>query len=142
MQFDLAVHATSVETMQQTLTNLGTHDSSFGIGMSKSLANGNLTNDCTNSYSWDADDWLIQVTYPGTGNNSQFIYDGYGHAVKIVETRGGTTIGTKQCGESMCEAQDASSNLLNQYFPLGQTISGSNYYYVLDHNGSINAMIE
>ncbi len=87
----------------------------------------------------------LQITYPGVGNNSQFTYDGYGHTVKAIEVRGGTTTSTKQfiwCEGSMCEARDASSNLLNQYFPLGQTISGSNYYYLFDHLGSIIALID
>jgi RHS repeat-associated protein len=81
----------------------------------------------------------IWITYPGTGNNSQFTYDGYGHTVNIVETVSGSVTGTKQyvwCGDKMCEARNASSTLLNQYFPLGETISATNYFYTTDHLGS------
>jgi RHS repeat-associated protein len=87
----------------------------------------------------------LQVTYPGTGNNSQFTYDGLGHDVKILEYSGGTLSSTKQfvwCGDQMCEARNASSSTTAQYFPLGQTISGSNYYYTKNQPGSIREMTD
>jgi RHS repeat-associated protein len=52
---------------------------------------------------------------------------------------------TKQfiwCADKMCEARDGSSTLLNQYFLLGQTISGSNYLYTRDHLGSVREMTD
>jgi RHS repeat-associated protein len=97
--------------------------------------NGNMTSDGTNTYSWDAENRLIRITYPGTGNNSQFTYDALGHTVKIVEFVSGSVTGTKQfiwCGDLMCEARNAGDSLLNQYFSYGQTISGSNYFYTKD----------
>jgi RHS repeat-associated protein len=103
-------------------------------------ANGNMTSDGTNSYLWDAENRLIQVTYSGSGNNSQFAYDGLGMLVKIVETTGGSTTSTKQfvwCSEQMCEARDGSGNIVSQYFERGQTISGTSYFYTKDHLGSI-----
>lgn len=106
-------------------------------------ANGNLTNDGTNTYQWDAENRMIQINYPGSGNNSQFTYDGLGHCVKIVETSGGTTTSTKQfvwCGNQMCEARNASSTIIAQYFRRGQTISGTSYYYTKDRLGSIREM--
>ena len=129
-------------------TKTNTYQVSTNSASSTSLtfdSNGNMTSDGTNAYTWDAESRLIQITYPGTGNNSQFTYDGLGHTVRIVEIRGGTTTSTKQfiwCDEQMSEARDASSNLVNQYFAYGQTISGSNYYYVLDQNGSIIALMD
>jgi RHS repeat-associated protein len=106
-------------------------------------ANGNMTSDGTNTFKYDAENRNIEIDYPGSGNNSQFVYDGLGHRVAIVETRGGTVTSTKQfiwCWNQICEARDASSTLLNQYVALGQAnISGtaSNYYYALNHLGSI-----
>jgi RHS repeat-associated protein len=105
----------------------------------------NLITNGTNKCERDADDRLIQVTYPGTGNNSQFTYDGLSHCAKIVETIGGTVASTKQfiwCGEDMCEARDASSNLLSQYFVYGQTISGSNYFYTTERPPSVVEMTD
>jgi RHS repeat-associated protein len=103
-------------------------------------ANGNMTSDGTNSYAWDAENRLIKITYPGTGNNSQFTYDGLGQCVKIVETVAGSVTSTKQfvwCGNKTCEARNASGAITAQYFLYGQTISGSNYFYTTDHIGSI-----
>ena len=39
------------------------------------------------------------------------------------------------------EARDASSNVTAQYFPLGQTVSGTNYYYTIDQLGSVRDVI-
>jgi hypothetical protein len=77
----------------------------------------------------------LQITYPGTGNNSKFTYDGYGHMMKIIETVGSSVTSTKQfiwAGDKMCESRNSGGSLLNQYFPYGQTISGSNYFYTKD----------
>jgi RHS repeat-associated protein len=85
------------------------------------------------------------ITYPGTGNNSQFAYDGRSQTVKIVETVSGTITGTKQfiwCGDKMCEARDSTGGLLNQYFGYGQTISVSNYFYTRDHLGSVRELAD
>ncbi len=108
-------------------------------------ANGNMTSDGTNAYSWDAENRLIKVSYPGTGNNSQFAYDGFGHPVKIVETSSGSVTSTKQfvwSRSEMCEARTAGGTLLNQYFPRGQTISGSNYFYTRDQLGSVRELTD
>jgi RHS repeat-associated protein len=48
------------------------------------------------------------------------------------------------CGSQRCEARDGSSNLLRQYFPQGQVNyvsgTGTNYFFTLDHPGSIREM--
>ena len=41
--------------------------------------NGNMTSDGTNEYAWDAENRLIKITYPGSENYSQFVYDGLSH---------------------------------------------------------------
>jgi RHS repeat-associated protein len=94
---------------------------------------------------WQSDQLLrmIRVNYPGTGNYSQFIYDGYNICAKLIETNGGITSNTTQFiyrGDKVAETRDASSSLAGQYFSLGQVISGSNYYYTKDHLGSIREM--
>jgi RHS repeat-associated protein len=124
--------------------NTNMYSVTIGNTASKTLMydlNGNMTSDGTNSYQWDAENRLIQINYPGTGNYSQFSYDGLDRCVKIVETSGGTITSTKQfiwCVDAMCEARDVSGTLVSQYFAAGQTIAGSNYYYSIeDHPGSI-----
>ncbi|MBX9571394.1 MAG: LysM peptidoglycan-binding domain-containing protein [Candidatus Obscuribacterales bacterium] len=111
--------------------------------------NGNLTNDGTNSYSWDVENRLLQITYPGSGNNTQFTYDPLGRCVKIVETVASSVTSTKQfvwCGAQRCEERDGSGSLSNgkQFFALGQVnfASGTptNYFYTQDHLGSTREM--
>ncbi len=107
--------------------------------------NGNMTSDGTNSYLWDAENRLVEIDYPGTGNNSQFIYDGLGKCVSIVENAGGTVTSTRQfvwCGDDRCESRDASSAIISQFFSYGQTLSGSNYYYTKDHLGSVHELTD
>ncbi len=106
-----------------------------------------------NAYSlrlaWDAENRLLQITYPGSGNNTQFTYDPLGRCVKIVETVASSVTSTKQfvwCGAQRCEERDGSGSLSNgkQFFPLGQVnfASGTptNYFYTQDHPGSIREM--
>ncbi len=83
---------------------------------------------------------MIQVNYP-SGANSQFTYDGLDCCVKIVETTGST----KQfvwCSQEICEARDSTGATLNQYFPGGQTVSGSSYFYTRDQLGSIKELTD
>ncbi|MBS1996705.1 MAG: hypothetical protein JSS86_10355, partial [Cyanobacteria bacterium SZAS LIN-2] len=108
-------------------------------------ANGNMTSDGTNSFSWDAENRLTQITYPGTGNNTQFTFDGYSGLVKIVETTSSSVTSTKQfirCGSKICEERNAGGTLVKQFFRWGQTISATNYLYTRDHLGSIRDMTD
>jgi RHS repeat-associated protein len=124
-------------------TKSNTYQVRATTGSSTSLtfdANGNMTNDGTNSYLWDAENRLVQINYPGSGNNSQFVYDANSGLVKITERASGTITSTKQfvrCGSSMCEERNASSAVTKQFFAWGQTISGTNYFYTRDHLGSV-----
>jgi RHS repeat-associated protein len=97
--------------------------------------NGNLTSDGTNTYQWDWENRLTQITYPGTGNNSKFTYDGWDHLVKIVETSEGSVTSTKQfvqASVNMQEARDAEGALTSQYFSLGQRSPSTNYFFELN----------
>ena len=74
----------------------------------------------------------IEVTYPGNGNNSQFVYDGWRRNVSIVETVSGSVTSTKiVCWvSSYCaEIRNASGTITAQFFSLGETISGTSYPY-------------
>jgi RHS repeat-associated protein len=104
-----------------------------------------MTSDGTNSYSWDAENRLIQVTYPGTGNNSQFTCDGLGRCVKIVETVSSSVTSTKQfvwCENERCEERDGSGALTRQFYGWGEKVSGTNYFYSKDHLGSVREMTD
>jgi RHS repeat-associated protein len=104
-------------------------------------ANGNMTSDGSNSYAWDAENRLIKITYPGSGNFSEFLYDGIGNKGQITETVASTLTSTKQfvnAGFRICEERDASSNLISMFFSRGQRISGANNFYFMDHLGSVH----
>jgi RHS repeat-associated protein len=111
-------------------------------------ANGNLTNDGTNTYLWDAENRLLKINYPGSGNNSQFTYDSYGHTVAIVETVASTVTGTKlfvwtkdkMWQSRPCESRNSSGTVTAQYFNCGEEINGTNYFWTFDHIGSVREM--
>jgi len=103
-------------------------------------ASGNMTSDGTNTYQWDAENRLIQITYPGPANKTQFDYDGLGRCVQIKDIVSGGPTSTKQfvwCGNQICEARDGSGSIVSQYFPYGQVTSGTSYFYTRDHLGSV-----
>lgn len=107
--------------------------------------NGNLTSDGTNAYQWDWENRLIQITYPGTGNNSKFTYDGLDRIVEIFETTSGSVTSTKQfvwADDEKWESRDGSGNLSAQYFSFGQTLAGSSYYLTRDQLISIREMTD
>jgi RHS repeat-associated protein len=103
--------------------------------------NGNMTSDGTNTYAWDAENRLVRITYPGTGQTSTFSYDALGRNVKIVEA--GTTSGTKQfvCSEDeRSEERDGSGTLMSRFYELGQSNGLTPYFYSLDHLSSIREL--
>ena len=107
--------------------------------------NGNMTSDGINTYQYDAENRLVQINYPGNGNNTQIFYDGLGHWVKSIETTNNATTSVIQylwSGDNLIEERDASGNVLRRFFSLGEQINGSNYYYVKDHLGSIRQMTD
>jgi len=70
--------------------------------------NGNLTNDCTNTYEWDAANRLTAVNETG-GLRSEFAYDGQGRRVRITEKSGGAVTSVKNLiweGMEIVEARD------------------------------------
>ena len=86
---------------------------------------------------------VVQVTYPGANNFSTLLYRlGRAH-VGIVETTSGSVTGTKNfvwSGSERCEQRDSSSSITAQFFAMGETISGTSYYWSKDHLGSVRDM--
>ena len=114
--------------------------------------NGNLTQDATRSYQWDAKNEVTAIIYnagPNAGNHTEFTYNGAGQRVKIVE-RSGTVIGsgtitsTKQYAGN--EELDGTGTVTKRYFAQGEQriVSGvtTNYFYTRDHLGSIREMMD
>ena len=112
--------------------------------------NGNLTNDGTRTFEWDAKNEMTAINYiagPNNGNRTEFTYNGAGGRVKIVEKTGGvngTITSTKQY--VFGEERDASNTVLKRFFAQGEQriVSGvtTNYFYTKDHLGSIREMID
>jgi RHS repeat-associated protein len=110
--------------------------------------NGNMASDGTNSYAWDAENRLIEIVYPGSGNNSQFAYDGRGRCVEILEFTASSLTSTKQfvCGGDALrpnqpwEERDSSGVITKQFFSRGQINATTKYSYVKDQLGSMREM--
>jgi RHS repeat-associated protein len=102
--------------------------------------NGNLTSDGTNTYQWDVENRLVQIKYPGSGNYSQFTYDGLDQIVRIVETIGGAVASTRQFArdlDDILESRDSTGSVLIRYFESGQTVGSTEYFFTSDMLGSI-----
>ena len=75
--------ATGVDGSSNSKTNTAQVNVQGGTSASLTFdACGNMLSDGTNSFAWDAENRLIKVTYPGSGNNSQFTYDPIGRNVQ------------------------------------------------------------
>ena len=108
-------------------------------------ANGNMTSDGTNTYKWDAENRLIEIDYPGSGNKSEFIYDARGANTKIVETVGGTVSESKQfvwIGGSRAEERNAGGVVQKCILSRGETNSAGNNFYSLDRLASVREMTD
>jgi RHS repeat-associated protein len=108
-------------------------------------ANGNMTSDGTNLYTWDAENRLIKITYLGSGNFSEILYDANGLQGQITETRLGAVVGTKQLlrrGGKLFEECDATGSVVKKFFGFGQTVSGSSYLYAKDYLGSTRELVD
>ncbi len=138
----------TVTTNTYQITAAGPASQTLSYDGSGGNGNGNLANDGTNLYSWDAENRLVQITYPGSGNSTQFVYDGLGNRVKIVENGtvpAYTGNATKQfifADGQMCEERDGSGVLVSQFYGGGQKTNGSAYFYTKDHLGSIRGVTD
>jgi RHS repeat-associated protein len=108
-------------------------------------ANGNLLSDGGRTYSWDAENRLVAIAYPGQpGKATAFAYDGLGRRTSISSTPagGGSTITSAYiwCGPRPCQARDATNAVTRGYYAEGEFQPGSpaQYeYYARDQLGSV-----
>jgi RHS repeat-associated protein len=112
---------------------------------SVSIANGNLLSDGRRNYSWDGENRLVGITYPGqSGKQIAFTYDGLGRRTAIASTPagGGGAVATSYiwCGAHICQARNASNSPTREYYSEGEFVPGSPaqpYYYGPDQIGSL-----
>ena len=126
----------SYNTLNQ-LTNLSGQALSFD-------ANGNLVSDGVRTYSWDAENRLVQIGYQSQpGKQTSFAYDGLGRRTAITSTpagSGGVTTNYVWCGSVICQARNASGTATRGYYSEGEFVpggSGQGYYYGIDQLGSV-----
>jgi RHS repeat-associated protein len=106
-------------------------------------ANGNLLSDGVRSFSWDADNRLIQTatTANGVSHTTGFVYDGLGRRVAINGAEGETRY--VWCGEIMCASERVDNSIFRLYFAEGEAlpISQEALYYSQDNLGSIRGVV-
>ena len=108
-------------------------------------ADGNVTSDGLRNYTWDAENRLVGITYPGqAGKATAFSYDGLSRrtAIASTPTGGGGAVTTSYiwCGARICQARNASNAVTREYFAEGEYVPGSPaqpYYYGPDQIGSV-----
>jgi RHS repeat-associated protein len=106
---------------------------------------GNVTSDGTRNYTWDAENRLVGITYPGvSGKATAFTYDGLGRRVTIASTPPGggsaTTTSYLWCGSVICQARNAGNTAIRSYYSEGELVPGTPnqpFYYGKDQIGSV-----
>jgi RHS repeat-associated protein len=108
-------------------------------------ANGNLASDGLRNYTWDGENRLVGITYPGqTGKATTFTYDGLSRrtAIASTPTGGGSAATTSYiwCSARICQARNSSNSVTRKYYDEGEVVPGSPaqpYYYGVDQLGSV-----
>ena len=101
------------------------------------------TNAANATYQWDAEQRLAEIVQGK--NQSQFLYDGSGHRVRIVETSGGVTNADRRfiwCGTDICEERDSNNIVVNRYFAQGEQQGGTSLFYARDHLGNVRELTD
>jgi len=105
---------------------------------------GNLTDDgMGKTFEWDAANRLRAINH-GSGQRSEFSYDGLDRRVKIVEKSGSTVTSTKHfvwVGNTIAQERDGDNKVTRQYFAEGEQREKSRYY-TRDHLGSIRELTD
>ena len=113
--------------------------------------NGNMLTDGVKNYLWDAANRLISISYlnPQPNNfadNIVMSYDGFGRRTAITERHGSAILTAKTFIWSigkLCQERDGSGlTVTKQFFPQGERIGSSNYYFAFDHLGSVREMVD
>lgn len=110
-------------------------------------ANGNLLNDGSRRYAWDAENRLIGITYANGRPATALRYDGLGRRLAIVDAGvlGSSETRFLWCGgPTPCQARDGNDRVLSRYYPHGEVRTSlgtyGSLYYVRDQLGSVRAL--
>ncbi|BCM19203.1 tRNA nuclease WapA [Mesorhizobium sp. J8] len=139
---DTAALYPSASAQSATYNNLNQLTNLSGQALSYD-ANGNLVSDGQRTYSWDAEDRLVSITYPVTpGKATSFSYDGLGRRVAMTSKPAiGSSVTTTYvwCDSSLCQARNAGNDTTREYLVEGELVPGASpaaYFYGPDQIGS------
>ena len=144
---------TNTVTVEATDVNSNTTNQDYDVdvtaGASRSVsydANGNMSNNgYGQTYAWDAENRLIQITR-GT-ETTEFTYDGLGRRVRIIEKDNGTETANNRYvwdGTQIVEKRnDTGGSWRQRYYSEGFVDSATgDFFYTRDHLGSIREVVE
>lgn len=114
--------------------------------------NGNLTDDGSRTFEWDAENRLVAVTITATGHRSEFGYDGMGRRFQIREldpdqTQALQVTSDKKYlwdGVEIVEERDATGAMVNKRFYIQGFVDsdGTILFYTRDHLGSVRELTD
>ncbi len=136
----------TVNDLNELVSRTGSNARSFAYDSDGELiSNTGTTRSSINyTFSWDAENRLIGITYPTTNQSTQFTYDGLGRRVKIVEKTSSTVNSTKQFvwdGKSLVEERDVAGNLTKRFYLQGQVNGATALFYTRDQLGSVREIV-
>lgn len=131
-------------------TSSGARTNSFQVTVGGSAAtyafdaNGNLTSDGTRTFEYDGADRLVAVKSGAL--RTEFIYDGFGRRVRIIEKSNGVVQSDKRyvwVESELSEERDSTgTTVLKRYYAQGVQVGTANYFYGQDHVGSIREVVD
>jgi len=118
-----------------------TYDLNGNLETKTEIVSGDIT-----SYTWDAQDQLIQITFPGSGGTATYKYDGLGR--RIEKNVNSTITRYVYDGEDIALEFDGTNTFVARYSHGDQTDQplalqkGAFFYYHADHQGSITHLTD
>lgn len=101
---------------------------------------GNRLTDTPRIYSYDAENRLVDLSWPGSPNHITFVYDGLGRRLQSDRVSGSTTVRRYQwCGNRICAYRDGSDVVHWRFYEEGQyePTNDTALIYMKDHLGSV-----
>ena len=108
-------------------------------------ADGELTGDGVNTYTWDAAHRLASVTSIASGDETSYRYDGLGRRIAITAHAQSAQPVTRYylwCDAGICQERDNGNNVTAQYFAEGEEQDGQPLLYARDRLGSVVNLVD
>ena len=138
------VAVTATDATSNTRTNNYQVNVPSGTGTSLIYdLSGNLTNDGSRTYEWDAANRCIAINQGS--HRTEVSYDGHNREASRLEKENGVVVSTQRfvwCGMKRCEERDASNVVTKRFYEQGEQIGASNYFFTKDHLGSVREMTD